>query len=80
VAKQFIYFLVAYDKETTWGRHMPKPITQNNLCYGDNLPILCEHMADESIDLIFPDPPFNSNRANGIRKQESGQGEAGYDW
>ena len=42
---------------------MPKPITQNTLFYGDNLPILREHVPDESIDLIYLDPPFNSNRS-----------------
>jgi DNA modification methylase len=30
------------------------------LYYGDNLTILREHLADETIDLIYLDPPFNS--------------------
>lgn len=30
--------------------------------YGDNLDILHDHLADESVDLIYLDPPFNSNR------------------
>jgi 16S rRNA G966 N2-methylase RsmD len=30
--------------------------------YGDNLDILCDHIADESVDLIYLDPPFNSIR------------------
>ena len=34
----------------------------NVLYYGDNLDILHEHVADESVDLIYLDPPFNSNR------------------
>lgn len=33
----------------------------NTLFYGDNLSILREHVADESVDLIYLDPPFNSN-------------------
>jgi DNA modification methylase len=33
----------------------------NKLYYGDNLQILREHVKDESIDLIYLDPPFNSN-------------------
>jgi site-specific DNA-methyltransferase (adenine-specific) len=33
----------------------------NRLYYGDNLRVLREHIADESIDLIYLDPPFNSN-------------------
>ncbi|MFZ1415468.1 MAG: DNA methyltransferase [Defluviicoccus sp.] len=32
----------------------------NNLYYGDNLQILREHIRDESVDLIYLDPPFNS--------------------
>jgi hypothetical protein len=27
----------------------PKPITRNTLFYGDNLPVLREHIADESV-------------------------------
>jgi DNA modification methylase len=34
----------------------------NQLYYGDNLQVLREHIADESIDLIYLDPPFNSKR------------------
>ncbi len=34
----------------------------NELYYGDNLEILRNHMADDSVDLIYLDPPFNSNR------------------
>jgi len=33
----------------------------NQLYFGDNLDILREHIADESVDLIYLDPPFNSN-------------------
>ena len=33
----------------------------NKLFYGDNLGVLREHLADESVDLIYLDPPFNSN-------------------
>ncbi len=33
----------------------------NKLYFGDNLDILREHVADESVDLIYLDPPFNSN-------------------
>ncbi len=46
----------------------------NTLYYGDNLPILKEHIQTESIDLIYLDPPFNSNRNyNVLFKEESGQ-------
>jgi len=33
----------------------------NKLYYGDNLAILRDHIADESVDLVYLDPPFNSN-------------------
>jgi len=33
----------------------------NVLYYGDNLEILRKYLPDESIDLIYLDPPFNSN-------------------
>lgn len=34
----------------------------NKLYFGDNLQILREHVKDESVDLIYLDPPFNSKR------------------
>ncbi len=33
----------------------------NLLYYGDNLDVLRRHVADETVDLIYLDPPFNSN-------------------
>src|SRR5450759_2028419 len=51
----------------------PKPITENTLFYGDNLKVLREYIPDESVDLIYLDPPFNSNRNyNVLFKDESG--------
>jgi site-specific DNA-methyltransferase (adenine-specific) len=45
----------------------------NTLYYGDNLTILRDHIKSESIDLIYLDPPFNSNRSyNVLFKDESG--------
>jgi site-specific DNA-methyltransferase (adenine-specific) len=37
-----------------------KPSTDNVLYYGDNLDVLRRHVADESVDLVYLDPPFNS--------------------
>jgi DNA modification methylase len=34
----------------------------NKLYYGDNLEVLREHIKDESVDLIYLDPPFNSRQ------------------
>jgi len=48
--------------------------SKNTLFYGDNLPILREYLADESVDLIYLDPPFNSNRTfNVLFRDESGE-------
>jgi len=34
----------------------------NQLYFGDNLDILREAIVDETVDLIYLDPPFNSKR------------------
>lgn len=34
---------------------------KNQLYYGDNLDVLRRYVADESVDLVYLDPPFNSN-------------------
>ncbi|MDO8578423.1 MAG: site-specific DNA-methyltransferase [Dehalococcoidales bacterium] len=49
----------------------------NVLYYGDNLKILREHIPDESVDLIYLDPPFNSNaNYNVLFKEPSGRSSA----
>ena len=40
---------------------MPENSSQNQLFYGDNLDVLRLHVASESVDLVYLDPPFNSN-------------------
>ena len=46
----------------------------NRLYYGDNLDVLRQNVATESVDLIYLDPPFNSNRSyNVLFKAQSGQ-------
>jgi site-specific DNA-methyltransferase (adenine-specific) len=58
---------------------VPRPteettIDTNLLYYGDNLDILRTYIPDESVDLIYLDPPFNSDRNyNVIFKDESGR-------
>jgi site-specific DNA-methyltransferase (adenine-specific) len=37
-------------------------MTDNTLYYGDNLDILRQYIKDETVDLIYLDPPFNSKR------------------
>lgn len=41
-------------------------IATNQLYYGDNLEILRNHIPSESVDLIYIDPPFNSNQAYNV--------------
>ena len=49
----------------------------NKLYFGDNLDILRENVADESVDLIYIDPPFNSNATyNVLFRERSGQDSA----
>ena len=43
---------------------------KNTLYYGDNLFILREHISSESVDLIYLDPPFNSNRSYNLLFQD----------
>ncbi len=38
----------------------------NALYYGDNLDVLRESIKDGSIDLIYLDPPFNSNASYNV--------------
>ena len=40
--------------------------TCGRLYFGDNLDILRNHIPDESVDLIYIDPPFNSNQAYNV--------------
>ena len=49
-------------------------VMTNTLYYGDNLDILREHVPDESVDLVYLDPPFNSNASyNVLFKEQSGE-------
>jgi adenine specific DNA methylase Mod len=46
----------------------------NRLFYGDNLGVLREHIRDESVDLIYLDPPFNSQaNYNVLHREPTGQ-------
>ncbi len=44
----------------------------NTLFYGDNLDVMRRYLADESIDLIYLDPPFNSNADYNVLFAEHG--------
>lgn len=46
----------------------------NRLYYGDNLDVLRQHVESESVDPIYLDPPFNSNRTHNVLfKAHSGE-------
>ncbi len=48
------------------------PIEPNLLYYGDNLDVLRRHIDAKSVDLIYLDPPFNSNADYNILFEEHG--------
>ncbi|HEX5010277.1 MAG TPA: DNA methyltransferase [Planctomycetota bacterium] len=48
----------------------------NVLYYGDNLDILRRHVTDESVDLVYLDPPFNSNQDYNVLFEEQDGAEA----
>ncbi|MGL5009713.1 MAG: hypothetical protein ACRC6I_07495, partial [Paracoccaceae bacterium] len=47
------------------GPHRGQAMT-NHLYYGDNLSVLRDSIRDESVDLIYLDPPFNSNASYNV--------------
>jgi len=49
-------------------------LATNVLSSGDNLDILHRYLPDAAVDLVYLDPPFNSNRDdNVIFRDESGK-------
>lgn len=49
-------------------------LVKNQLFYGDNLDVLRRYIPSESVDLVYLDPPFNSNQTyNVLFKERSGQ-------
>lgn len=49
---------------------------QNVLYYGDNLDVLRRHIPSESVDLVYLDPPFQSDADYNILFEEHGTGAA----
>jgi len=45
----------------------------NVLYYGDNLDVLRLHVKDETVDLVYLDPPFNSNATYNLLFEEHGE-------
>jgi len=53
----------------------------NKLFYGDNLDILRKKLSDETVDLCYIDPPFNSKRNynqiyNRVGREDRAQAQA----
>ena len=46
-------------------------LATNVLHYGDNLDILRRYLPDASVDLIYLDPPFNSNRDDNLARRDT---------
>ncbi len=57
---------------------------KNTLYFGDNLEVLRANVPNESVDLIYLDPPFNSNASHNVLFQEKNgeesadRGESGH--
>jgi DNA modification methylase len=56
-------------------------LSGNKLFYGDNLDSLRKHVRDETVDLCYIDPPFNSKRNynqiyNNVGKEDAAQAQA----
>ena len=39
------------------------PMIPSSFWYGENLDVVRRHVGDEAVELVYLDPPFNSNRA-----------------
>ncbi|MCK5225244.1 MAG: restriction endonuclease [Planctomycetes bacterium] len=52
-------------------------VEKNKLYYGDNLDILQRYIKDESVDLVYLDPPFNSNQDYNVLFAEKDGGRSG---
>jgi site-specific DNA-methyltransferase (adenine-specific) len=52
-------------------------LNKNQLFYGDNLDVMRRYLKDETVDLVYLDPPFNSNADyNILFAEHSGSGAA----
>jgi len=48
-------------------------VAPNVLYYGDNLDVMRRHIKSESVDLVYLDPPFNSNADYNVLFEEHGE-------
>ena len=52
--------------------NVPLSASPNLLYYGDNLDVLRRHVENESVDLVYLDPPFKSNQDYNVLFAEHG--------
>ena len=62
-------------------KQTPEKSSKNRLYYGDNLDIMRRYLKDETVDLVYIDPPFNSKRNynqiyNNIGSDDKAQAQA----
>src|SRR6058998_2497501 len=60
---------------------MASQLMKNQLYYGDNLEVLRKYIKDESVNLCYIDPPFNSKRNynqiyNNVGEEDRAQAQA----
>ena len=76
VSEAFPEFVEAWRASRVSHASHPPP-AKNQLYFGDNLDILRNNIPDASVDLIYLDPPFNSNATyNVLFHEETGQKSA----
>ena len=76
VSEDFPEFIEAWRASRVSHASHPPP-DKNQLYFGDNLDILRNHVPGASVDLIYLDPPFNSNATyNVLFHEETGQQSA----
>lgn len=51
----------------------------NTLYYGDNLDVLRRYVRDETVDLVYLDPPFKSNPDYNVQFAERHRRPHGYE-
>ncbi len=62
--------LVEASRASRATQSIQEPAPKNQLYFGDNLGILRNHVPNASVDLIYLDPPFNSNASYNVLFQE----------
>lgn len=74
-ARRHVYLPANHSPHAT--RFLLSSARMNHLYYGDNLDVLRRYIRDESVDLVYLDPPFKSNQDyNVLFAEKDGTGAA----